>query len=126
MAAAISGKRFIPDAAARVFCYVLGPVSASLMLWFRQYGAVWSIRFHAFHSLLMAGLWALSWSALRAIEEFFPWFLSTTIRELRFAMNLGFLLVWAFLLATAYGGGRCATVPVVHGFAVRLARRFRA
>jgi uncharacterized membrane protein len=119
----MSRTRRLPDAAARMVCYALGPVSAAWMLYLRQYGAVWSIRFHAFHSILMTGAWALIWSALRGVEAAFPWFLATTIRELRFATNLAFALIWVFLLATAYGGGRCATIPFVHGLAVRLARR---
>ncbi len=121
----VSRTRRLPDAVARVLCYALGAVSAALMLQLRQYGSVWSIRFHAFHSMLMTASWAVIWSALRGIEAVFPWFLATTIRELRFAVNLGFVLVWVFLLATAYGGGRCATIPFVHGLAVRLARKFQ-
>ncbi len=116
----------LPEAAGRVFCYIFGPLSAAVMLAWRQSSAVWSIRFHAFHSLLMTALWAAMWGALRGLEEVFPWFLSMSMRQIRFAMNLGFVLIWAFLLVTAYGGGRCATVPFVHSLAVRLARRFRA
>ena len=110
-------------AAARVFCYLLGPLSALLILRLRTYAEVWSVRFHAFHSVLMTTLWALTWSALRGFEKAFPWFLSTLLHELRVAVNLSFILIWIFLLATAYGGSRCATVPVVHRLAVRLARK---
>ncbi len=121
----LSRTRHLPDAAARMLCYTLGPVSAALILQARQYGSVWSIRFHAFHSMLMSASWAVAWSALRGIEALFPWFLATIIRELRFAVNLGFVLIWVLLLTTAYGGGRCASIPVVHGLAVRLARKFQ-
>ncbi len=121
--AAISARHRLPHAAARVLCYVLGPLSAALILRFRQLGGIWSIRFHAFHSVLMSTLWALVWSGLRGIEKLFPWFLSTTIRELRFVTTLAFALIWVFLLVTAYGGRRCAAVPFVHQLAVRLARR---
>src|SRR5512142_201482 len=96
-AAGISARQRL-DAVARVFCYVLGPFSAALMLRFGRYA--WSVRFHAFHSMLMTSLWALVWTLLRGIEAIFPWFLSTAIRQLRFAVNLSFLLIWVCLLAT--------------------------
>jgi uncharacterized membrane protein len=115
--------RFSP-AEARVLCYALGPLSGPLMLHIRRYGAVWSVRFHAFHSLLMAFTWGLTWVVLRISEAISPsWFLATCVRQLRFAANLLFLLIWLTLLVTAYGGGRCAAVPLVHRLAVRLARR---
>ena len=111
------------DAEARVLCYVLGPLSGLFFLQFRHYCDVWSIRFHAFHSMSMAGAWGAAWGTFRLIEAISPWFVATLARELRFAMDLGFIVVWAFLLATAYGGGRCAVIPPVHSLAVRLARK---
>jgi uncharacterized membrane protein len=112
------------DAEARVLCYLLGPISGAFVLHFREYAAVWSIRFHAFHSILMAGLWGVVWTALRLIEGISPWFLGTLARELRFAATLGFVVIWGCLVVTAYQGNRCAAVPLVHAWAVRLARRF--
>ncbi len=61
---------------------------------------VWSIRLHAFHSVLMTTLGALIRSALCRVEEILPWFLSTVARELRFAINICFVLVWVALLVT--------------------------
>lgn len=110
------------DAEARVLCYLFGPVFSALMLFSRQ-GHVWPIRFHAVHSMLLTAAWGLAWGALRLVEEITPWFLGTLLRELRFAMNLGCLLVWICLLIAAYRGVRCAAVPYLHGLAVRLARR---
>lgn len=116
-------KSHFSDAEARVLCYALGPFSGPLVLHFSRYGNIWSVRFHAFHSILMTALWAGAWSALRLIEEISPWFLATFARQTRFVMNFGFLLVWALLLVTAYRGSRCAIVPFVHSLAVRLARK---
>jgi uncharacterized membrane protein len=112
------------DAEARVLCYLLGPISGAFILHFREYAVVWSIRFHAFHSILMAGLWGVVWSVLRLIEGVSPWFLGTLARELRFAATLGFAVIWGCLVVTAYQGDRCAVVPMLHAWAVRLARRF--
>ncbi len=111
------------QALARMFCYALGPLSAALILRFRQFGNVWSIRFHAFHSVLLTAAWALVWSALRGAEKILPWFLSVVVRELRLAVNLSFVLMWVLLVATAYEGRRFAAVPLIHRLAVRLARR---
>ncbi len=117
----ITGR--ISEAEARVLCYVLGPVSGALMIHLRHYGDVWSVRFHAFHSMLMTVVWALTWGILRLIEAISPWFLSTVTRQFRLAVNLGFIAVWLVLMAAAYGGSRCVIVPFVHRIAVRLARR---
>jgi uncharacterized membrane protein len=115
-----------PNALMRMLCYALGPVSAALILEVPQYAGVWSIRFHAFHSLLMTASWAAIWGALRGLEAVFPWFLATVMRELRFAVNLGFVVIWVLLLTTAYSGSRFASIPIVHELAVRLARKFPA
>ncbi|HZT31928.1 MAG TPA: hypothetical protein VFA33_18710 [Bryobacteraceae bacterium] len=104
-------------------CYLLGPFSAGIFLHFPPYGNIWSIRFHAFHSALMTAVWGLAWGLLRLLEQVCPLFLSMLARQLRFAMNVSFLLVWAALLITAYEGSRCAIIPYVHCLAVRLARR---
>lgn len=111
------------EAETRVLCYVLGPISAALILQFRRYGGLWSIRFHAFHSILLTACWAAAWGALRLAEAVSPWLLATTARQARFAMNLGFLVGWATLVVTAYGGRRCAMIPPVHELAVWLARK---
>ncbi len=112
------------DGEARLLCYLLGPVSAALMIHFNRYGAIWSIRFHAFHSMLMTALWAAAWGTLRLAEGISPWLLGTFARELRFAANVVFLFIWLGLLLTAYEGSRWAIVPPLHRLAVRLARRY--
>ena len=92
------------DAEARVLCYLLGAVSGAFFLGFRRYGEVWSVRFHAFHSIFMTAAWGAGWGALRAIERISPsWFLGALAHEIRFAFDLAFVLVrssegiWAVL-----------------------------
>ena len=109
---------------ARVLCYALGPFSAVLMLYSGKYGAIWSVRFHACHSILMGAIWVAAWSALRLVQEISPWFLATLAQEARFALNLCSLIVWACLLFTAYYGWRCAIIPYLHSLAVRFSRRY--
>ena len=116
--------RRLADSVACVLCYVLVPVSGAFFLFSRRYGDIWSVRFHAFHSVLMTGVWASAWGALRLIEGISPWFLATLVKDLRFAMNLDFIVIWAVLLFAAYRQVRCATIPPVHLLAVRLARKF--
>jgi uncharacterized membrane protein len=112
------------DARARVLCYLLGALSGAFLLQFRNYSGAWSVRFHAFHSIFLTAVWGAGWAALRAIEGISPsWFLGALFHEIRFAFNLGFIVVWLCLLATAYRGIRCAVIPPVHSFAVRMARR---
>jgi uncharacterized membrane protein len=111
-------------AGARVFCYLLGPFAGAVMLHWRNYGHIWAIRFHAFHSMILTVLWALLWGALRGIEAIAPWFLAMLARQLRFTMNLAFALAWALLMITAYRGSRLVVVPSLHALAVRLSRRF--
>lgn len=111
------------EAQAGVLCYLFGPFS-SLMLLFSRHGHPWSVRFHAIHSTVLTALWAAGWGTLRLVEEITPWFLSTVMRELRFAMNLGFLFLWVCLLASAYFRVRCAVAPYLHSLSVRLARRW--
>lgn len=116
--------RRLSDSVACVLCYVLVPISGAFFLFSRRYGDVWPVRFHAFHSTLMTGLWAAAWGTLRLIEGISPWFTAMLVRELRLVMNLGFIVVWAVLLVAAYRQIRCATIPQVHILAVRLARKF--
>ncbi len=113
----------LPDAVARLFCYLLGPVSASLVLLLPRYNIVWSLRFHAYHSLFLSMLWVAVWGALRAAEKLLPWFMAVLMREFRLILNLGFGLAWILLVITAYRGVRCAAVPFVHRLAIRFAHR---
>jgi uncharacterized membrane protein len=113
----------ISESGARVLCYLLPPASGALLLTSTRFSAVWSIRFHAIHSMLLSAVWVLAWSSLRWIEEICPWFFGSLISELRFGMNLCCLSGWALLAATAYQGERCAIIPWVHCWAVKLSRR---
>ncbi len=108
----------------RALCYAAGALSGAFFLNFRHHAGDWSIRFHAVHSMLLTAVWAFAWSALRLIESISPWFLSVLVREIRFAVDLGFVVVWAALLITAYRGSRLALIPFIHSFAVRLGRRY--
>lgn len=123
-AGAQNQAKVVSDAQARFFCYMLGPFSGMLMLYLNRYGTSWSVRFHAFHSILMTGLWAGAWGILRLIEQISPWLLGAMAREIRFAANLGFVLLWVSLLVTAYEGSRCAAIPPLHSLAVKLARKY--
>ena len=117
-------KRFIRNTIAplRLLCYVLGPFAITLLLLMRRYGHVFSVRFHAFHSMLMTAVWAVGWGILRLVEHVSPWFTGVLAKEMRFTMSLGFLILWAWLLASAFYGGPCIIIPFVHHLAVRLAR----
>lgn len=116
-------KRLIHHTVApiRMLCYLLGPLAFGLI--FSRYGHVLSVRFHIFHSMLMTGFWAALWGVLWGIEHITPWFTSIIAKETRFAMNLGFAILWAWLLVAAYYGGRCLIVPFIHKLAVRLAQK---
>lgn len=116
----------VSDAVSRAMCYLLGPFSGTLLLHVGHHSADLAVRFHAFHSMLMAAVWAAGWGALRLAEAIAPWFLGTVVKELRLAMNLTFVLAWICLVAAAYQGRRCAVLPWVHALATRLAWRGEA
>ena len=118
-------KRFTRRSIApiRLLCYLLGPFSVALILAFRRYEHVFAIRFHAFHATLMSAVWAGVYGTLRLVEHISPWFPGIVAKHLRFAMNLWFLLLWLFLLVTAYTGTRMVVIPFIHRFAIRMARR---
>ena len=88
----------------RAWCYLLGPLSAAFILKMRPYAGVPAIRFHAYHSLLMATVWALVSATLWSAESVSPWFLGTLLRETRFMFNLVFAGIWAGLVLAAYRG----------------------
>jgi uncharacterized membrane protein len=118
-------KRFTRRSIApiRLLCYVLGPFSFALILAFRRYGHAFAVRFHAFHAMLMSGVWAGIYGGLRLVEHTSPWFLGMVAKHVRFAMNLWFMLLWVFLLVTAYTGSRFVVIPFIHRLAIRLARK---
>jgi uncharacterized membrane protein len=117
-------KRFIRRTIApiRLLCYVL-PGSGALFLALPRYADVFSIRFHAIHSLLVAAAWGITWGALRLFEHISPWFLSVLAREARFVFNIWFLILWACLLPNAFYGGRSVDIPLLRWVAGRLARK---
>lgn len=120
----ITGR--FPDGEARLLCYLAGPFSGLLMLCLRNYGRMFAVRFHAFHSMLLTAFWATAALALWVVEESAPWFLGTIAGEARFAWNLGFLFVWGSLLVTAYRGIPLVIVPQLHHLANQLAHRWDA
>ncbi len=118
------GRHFhLSEAEARVFCYACGAFSGALMLGFREYSRMWSVRFHAFHSILLTAAWGAVWTALRAAEAAAPWFLGLVARETRLLLDLSFVMAWLFLLFAAYSGGREIISVHLHALAVRLARK---
>lgn len=120
------GSNRFSRGAARALCYILGPISVPLILHLRRHSVFWAARFHAFHATLLGASWGAGWGVLRLIEHVAPsWFLSTIFRELRFILNLSFLIIWACLLVTAYTGTRNAVIPILHDFAGRLTRKSR-
>ncbi len=115
--------RRVSDPVARALCYLLGPVSGAFFANVPTYNHIWSIRFHAIHSIVLSGASASLWLTLRGLAKISPWFLGTVLRELAFVTILASLLSWVALMATAYGGGRLVIVPFLHEMAVKLARR---
>ena len=108
---------------ARVFCYVLGPISGVLMLQLRPWSEIWSVRFHAYHSIVTGAFWGLLWLSLQLAESLSPsWLMGAFMREMQFLTNFCFIIVWGLLMVTAYWGERFVSFPFLHQLAVRLAR----
>ena len=107
----------------RVWCYLLGPLSAAFILRMRRYAGLPAVRFHAYHSILAATAWALVSGSLWAAESVSPWFLGTLLREARFAFNLICAGIWGGLVVAAYHGWRFTVIPPLEQTARRWAAR---
>jgi hypothetical protein len=70
----------------------------------------------------MSGLFLAGWFCLRSLESVLPWFLSALVRELRICAMLGSIPVWLLACYAAIRGYRFVPVPILHEWAVRLAR----
>lgn len=111
------------NADVRAWCYLLGPFSAAVILKMRRYASQPAIRFHAYHSILVATVWALVYTALWVAESASPWFLGTLLREARFAANLIFAGIWGGLVVAAFRGWRFTVIPALEKQAWRWAAR---
>lgn len=112
----------LSDRDARLLCYALGPLSGALMLRFSHFRREDpSIRFHAFHSILTGVFWALLWCSLVLLEIISPWFMGAVLREIQFATNAYFVVIWCILMMTAYRGERFVSIPFLHDMAERFA-----
>lgn len=107
----------------RVWCYLLGPFSAAFILKMRRYAGIPAVRYHAFHSLLVAAVWALVSVTLWAAESVSPWFLGTLLRETRLMFNLVFAGIWAGLVVAAYRGWNFTVLQSLENWARRWAAR---
>ncbi|HVZ19521.1 MAG TPA: hypothetical protein VG871_00585 [Vicinamibacterales bacterium] len=114
----------LSDGTARLLCYVCPPFAGALLLTSRHNGHLWSIRFHAVHSMLLAAMTAVAIGTLHVVEAVSPWFVRVLAKDVRWGADLAFAIAWGVLMWTAYDGTRCAVVPSVHMWAVKLARRY--
>lgn len=113
-----------PGGGARLACYLLGPLSGALILLGRRTSMLWSVRFHAWNSILLGALWAAAWLLAESLETVAPsWFSRTVASELQFLLNASFALVWGLQALSAYRGERFVPIPAVHDLASRLAHR---
>jgi uncharacterized membrane protein len=113
-----------PGGTARAACYLLGPLSGAFVLLHATVSSAWSVRFHAWNSILLGALWAAAWLATELLEVSAPsWFSGTLLGEIQFLLNVLFATVWLLQMLAAYTGDRFVPVPFLHQKSVRLTRR---
>lgn len=118
----VKSQRRWREVIASVLCYAFGPLGGLWVLSSPASRFGWLARFHAVHSLLMSGVFIGGWSLLRGIEELFPWFLSTVMREIRVIAAYGSIPVWVAAMVCVWRNQRFSPVPVLHALAVKGAR----
>jgi uncharacterized membrane protein len=99
-----SSRLNFPDPMAGALCYVMGPVSGALFLFWKRYRRNAFVRFHAWQSIFFSigGLLALSLFALGAVLlplEYVGWAMFGIV-----ACNLVLVLLWFRAILKALNG----------------------
>jgi uncharacterized membrane protein len=101
---------------ASALCYLLGLITGVLFLVLEPYNTNKNIRFHAFQSIFLNVAWIVAWIVLLVIQSILmailPVMLSVITSLLFLCLSLGVLVLWIYLMVSAYQGKR-VKLPVV-------------
>jgi uncharacterized membrane protein len=103
----------LPENTAAALCYLLGLVTGIIFLVLEPYSKNKLIRFHAFQSIFMHVAVIIVWVAFRTILPWSMWWLVTLV-------DLGFFVLWIFMLLQTYQGKKIV-LPVIGDLAAKQA-----
>ena len=103
----------LPENTAAALCYLLGWVTGIIFLILEPYNKNKLIRFHAFQSIFLGVAVMIVWWALRIMLSWQAWALISLI-------DLGFFILWIYLLIQTYQGKK-VVLPVIGDLAAKQA-----
>ena len=103
----------LPENTTAALCYLLGLVTGIIFLVLEPYSKNKLIRFHAFQSIFMHVAVIIVWVAFRTILPWSMWWLVTLV-------DLGFFVLWIFMLLQTYQGKKIV-LPVIGDLAAKQA-----
>ncbi len=108
---------------AGALCYLVGLITGILFLVLAPYNQNRNIRFHAFQSIFLNVAWIACWIALAIIGLVFvhiPILGAVVMLLLNFALGIGALIVWIYMMIKTYNGERIV-LPVIGALAEKQA-----
>jgi uncharacterized membrane protein len=103
------------DNVAGALCYVFGLITGILFLVLAPYNQNRTIKFHAFQSIFLNIAWVVLWIALGILSLFLhviPILGAIIGISLQFALGIGGLIVWLYMMFKTYNGDK-VVLPVV-------------
>ncbi len=100
---------------AGALCYLVGFITGILFLVLAPYNQSRNMRFHAFQSIFLNVAWIACWIALSIIGLVFvhiPILGAMIMLLLNFALGIGALIIWIYLMIKTYNGERIV-LPVI-------------
>jgi uncharacterized membrane protein len=103
------------DNLAAALCYLFGFITGILFLVLAPYNQNRNIRFHAFQSIFLNIAWVVFWIVISMVSlmfSFVPFLRLFVATVLQFAVGLGGLILWLYLMFKAYNGEK-VVLPIV-------------
>jgi len=100
---------------AATLCYVF--ILAIVFLLIEPYNRNKTVRFHAFQAIFLWVAMIVVYIGIGFLGIIFPWWLTSTLSLL---VNLGFFILWIFLLIKTYQGDK-VSLPVIGDMAEKQA-----
>lgn len=103
----------LPENTAAALCYLLGLVTGIIFLVLEPYNKNKNIRFHAFQSIFLHVAVLIVWFAFRTVLPWSMWYLVSIV-------DLGFFVIWIYMLIQTYQGKK-VVLPVIGDLAAKQA-----
>jgi len=103
------------DDLAGALCYLFGFITGILFLVLTPYNQNRTIRFHAFQSIFLTVAWVALWIVVSIVTLIFrviPFLGFFIYLVLHFAMGIGGLILWLYMMFKTYNGEKIV-LPVV-------------